>query len=306
MIKLQQHIHEKLAAKQTIFVACSGGSDSMALIHVLLESGFQPHVLHVNFQLRGKESDADEAFVAQHCDTWGLPFQSKKVNTLDYIEKYGGAIQLAARTLRYEWFDELIATHPNAICCTAHHQGDNIEQLVLKAISSGSLLELSGIPEERGVYLRPLLHVSKLELLKYLEALQIPWREDASNAKNEYTRNKIRNQVLPLLCEIDKRSEAALVNLQHEVNELKHELQTHINELIASQPNSKAFLVSFSVWDKQLTLWKSLFIQTLTHAHLKQHELAKLRAATNGAKMSCGAWTILKQKEGLFFEEKVD
>ena len=292
-----------LSQHSPVFVACSGGMDSVALLHILHKMGVQPVALHCNFQLRGKESDEDERWLRNFCKNLGIECKVNSFDTRKTIADNGGNVQSVARDLRYTWFDEVLVENPTGIICTAHHQNDNIEQLLMSAISSGKLLELAGIPEKRTGFYRPFLSVKKEEIRHYLQENKLTWREDSSNAGNDYTRNKIRNQVLPLLEEIDKRTFSALNELQSEIKTMHAQLSNQIDQWLNKQENSNSFLLPFTLWDEQLDVWKQLFIQQLTHHSMHLSELDKLRNASNGAFFELGDFRITKEEKGFFFTQ---
>jgi tRNA(Ile)-lysidine synthase len=292
-----------LSQRSPIFVACSGGMDSVALLHILYKMGIQPIALHCNFQLRGKESDEDERWLRNFCKNLGIECKVSSFDTRKTIAETGGNVQSVARDLRYNWFNQILTENPTGIICTAHHQNDNIEQLLMTAISSGKLLELAGIPEKRAGFYRPFLSVKKEEIRLYLEENKLFWREDSSNAGNNYTRNKIRNQVLPLLEEIDKRTVSALNELQREINVLKTQLTNQIDQWLNKQENLHSFLLPFTLWDEQLDVWKQLFIQKITNHSIHLTELEKLKNASNSAFFELGNFRITKEEKGFFFTE---
>ena len=292
-----------LSQHSPIFVACSGGMDSVALLHILHKMGIKPIALHCNFQLRGKESDEDERWLRNFCKNLGIECSVNSFDTRKTIADNGGNVQSVARDLRYTWFNEVLVENPTGIICTAHHQNDNIEQLLMSAISSGKLLELAGIPEKRAGFYRPFLSVKKEEIRRYLEENKLTWREDSSNAGNDYTRNKVRNQVLPLLAEIDKRTFSAFNELQHEIKTLHAQLSNQIDQWLNKQENPNLFLLPFTLWDEQLDVWKQLFIQKLTCHSIHLSELEKLRNATNGAFFELGDFRITKEEKGFFFAQ---
>lgn len=297
-----QHTTQQYLSKfDKVFVACSGGADSTALLHSLIQLKFNPIVLHCNFQLRGDESDEDERFLINQCKKLGLTIKIKHFNTKNEIEKRGGSTQEVARNLRYEWFSEILEENSNAIICTAHHKNDNIEQLLMAAISSGKTSDLLGIPQSRKGFYRPFLNLDKQSIVNYLNAQKITWCEDSSNSKNDYTRNKIRNQLLPLIEKIDPRANSALANLQEELNVLYSEIDAETTAFLKQQADEKAFLMPFSFWNTKLSLWKLRFIQNLTEKSIRYAVLKQLLNAENGKSFTFGKTTVIKEKTGLFF-----
>ena len=207
-----QHWQEKLAAlipaQDTILVAVSGGVDSMVLAHLLLRMNCSIQLAHMNFQLRGEESERDELFVKDWALKNKIPLHVKKSNASEYADAHTVSIQEAARNLRYEWFRSLQAELSNQHCkvwlATAHHADDNIETLLLHLFRGTGLEGLAGIQplRKKEALIRPLLTITKSDLLSYATANQIAFVEDSSNAHNHYTRNQVRNQLMPVIQEI--------------------------------------------------------------------------------------------------------
>lgn len=189
-----------------VLLAVSGGPDSMALLYLF--AGVTKHitVAHCNFGLRGNESDADELFVKQHCGLLNIPFYTKRFDTTAYATQNSVSIQVAARELRYEWFEQLRAQHQLDFVATAHHLDDNVETVLMNMLRGSGMKGLSGIPTQNGTIIRPLLFADKEQLLHYLNEHNIAYRVDASNSSNKYTRNKLRNTILPQLSELNPQA----------------------------------------------------------------------------------------------------
>lgn len=186
-----------------LLVAVSGGVDSIVLMHLLYRLDFSFGVAHCNFGLRGDQSDGDEQFVRQLADKMGVEVYVKHFDTTNYAEAQKISTQMAARDLRYTWFEELMKTHVYDFLVTAHHKNDVIETVIFN-LSKGTGIEgLHGILPKNGHIVRPLLFAEKENIKAYAEAYEIKWREDVSNASNKYARNLIRNQVIPLLKKVN-------------------------------------------------------------------------------------------------------
>lgn len=207
-----QHWQEKFAAyipaQDTILVAVSGGVDSMVLAHLLLRKGCTIQLAHMNFQLREEESERDELFVKDWANKNKIPIHVKKTNAAEYADTHSVSIQEAARNLRYNWFSELqrtlSETNSKVWLATAHHADDNIETVLLHLFRGTGLEGLAGIQplRKKEALIRPLLTIPKSDLLSYADAHQIAFVEDSSNAHNHYTRNQVRNQLMPVIAEI--------------------------------------------------------------------------------------------------------
>lgn len=195
----QQHI--TLAGK-TILCAVSGGQDSMALLHVLLDlgknEGFAVAVAHYNHQLR-ETATQDEALVRHHCATLGVPFFAGSGDVRGYAKAHSASIEDAARTMRYAFLQHTAQECGADYIATAHHRQDNAETLLLHLLRGSGLHGLGGIAPVRENIIRPLLQVDRTEIEQYIAKYQIPYAEDESNQDTIYTRNRLRLEVLPLL-----------------------------------------------------------------------------------------------------------
>lgn len=196
MISLRTE-HIDLFSANECYVACSGGVDSVVLIHLLLAAGITPGIIHVNYHLRGAASDGDEAFVRDLAAQYHLPLMVEHAD-LSALKYESGNVQQAARDARYAVFRKVI-TEQQALVLLAQHLDDQLETFYLALARNAGVRRLACMPTEKDSIVRPLLHLSKEELRAYAEANDITWREDASNAESDYNRNKLRNLILPAL-----------------------------------------------------------------------------------------------------------
>jgi len=185
-----------------ILLAISGGIDSVVLTHLLHSHGTELLLAHCNFQLRGEESDGDEAFVRDFAKTLGIPLEVKRFDTHQYAIAHQLNTQLAARELRYEWFYELLETHHCDALATAHHANDNLETFLINLSRGSGLDGLLGIPQQTDKIVRPLLQWSRQQIYDYAEAHRLQWREDSSNSSNKYVRNVIRHEIIPQMAAV--------------------------------------------------------------------------------------------------------
>jgi tRNA(Ile)-lysidine synthase len=182
-----------------ILVAVSGGKDSMALLNLFYENGYTIEVAHFNFKLREEDSDLDENLVKSYCKKRNIPLHIGTANTKAFAQQNKLSTQMAARDLRYNWFKKLLAEHELDCIATAHHLNDNLETLLLNITKGTGPIGLMGIPVKTHQIIRPLLDITSEEITSYLKEKNIEWREDLSNQKDDYARNRIRNQVIPQL-----------------------------------------------------------------------------------------------------------
>ena len=186
-----------------VLVAVSGGLDSIALLHLFHSAGFSIEVAHCNFNLRGEESNGDEQLVKETCDSLDISFHCKNFETEKYAQDNGVSIQMAARDLRYAWFEDLRVEHKLGFIATAHHQDDQIETVLLNLSRGTGLKGMHGILAKQHYIIRPLLFCDRHSLELWMAEKGYSHREDSSNASDKYSRNKIRHQVLPVLKEIN-------------------------------------------------------------------------------------------------------
>lgn len=205
-----------------LVIACSGGVDSRVLAELCRLGGFSFSIAHCNFKLREQESDNDELFVKNLAQALQVPFHGRQFDTSEYAKENKLSIQEAARALRYNWFEELIAESKNqkpALLLTAHHADDNAETITMHFFRGTGLHGLTGIPEKSGYIRRPLLSFTKEELVSFANEQQLEFVEDSSNASSKYTRNFFRNEILPA---IQKVYPEVIQNLQNNITRFRN------------------------------------------------------------------------------------
>jgi len=196
-LHIQDNFPELLQNK--FLLACSGGLDSVILVHLCVQSELDFSMAHCNFNLRGEESDKDEQFVRQLAKNLNKTLWVEHFDTKDYVNTHKVSVQMAARDLRYNWFNDLLSEHGLRTLVTAHHADDNLETFLINLSRGTGIKGLSGIPAKTEIISRPLLPYSRAQLSAYAEQEKIQWREDQSNAETKYLRNKIRHDIIPLL-----------------------------------------------------------------------------------------------------------
>lgn len=190
-------------ASGKVLLAVSGGLDSMVLWQLAEAAQLSYAVAHVNFQLRGEASLADEALVRVHAEKRDVVLELKRVDVADHKQRHGGSTQMAARRLRYEWFEDLCNDKGYDWIFTAHHQDDQIETFFLNLSRGTSLRGLKGMSLQNGRVVRPLLRMSKADLLTFAKKEGVLWREDESNQSSTYKRNFVRHEILPLFAKLN-------------------------------------------------------------------------------------------------------
>jgi len=298
--KFKEHINVNFPflKDKKLLIAISGGVDSVVLTQLLYELNFDISLAHCNFQLREKESNLDEEFVELLAQKTSNQIFTTKFNTEKFALKNKLSTQIAARELRYNWFQEIIEKHNFDYVLTAHHADDNLETFLINLTRGSGLDGFTGIPKINGNIVRPLLAFSREEILAYAKTNTIDWREDASNATTKYIRNKIRHKILPVLKEINpnllETFAKTLENLQEskqiiedrvaavssEVIEIKSNLLEINIDKINQLSNPKAYLYqllkayNFTEWNDVYNL---LSTQSGKQVYSKTHRLVKDR-----------------------------
>lgn len=223
-----------IAEGQKILLAFSGGVDSVVLATLLKEAGYTLALAHCNFSLRDKESDGDEDFARNFAQQQNIPFYTIRFNTLQYARQHKVSTQVAARELRYNWFYELMESEGYNQLATAHHQTDQVETMLLNMVRGTGLSGVQAMQPKDGNLIRPLLTFTRADIEAFAKAKKLKWREDSSNKSNKYSRNKVRNVVLPVLKGLNPKYEENFSQL----SQLVGEYRALLNDTIAA--NTKA------------------------------------------------------------------
>ncbi|MDJ1466639.1 tRNA lysidine(34) synthetase TilS [Cytophagaceae bacterium DM2B3-1] len=210
--KFLTYINEKTLFQpdEKVLLAVSGGMDSVVMLHLFYKAKLNFAVAHCNFGLRGEESDADEQFVKKLAKKYKVPFYSEQFDTEAFALQEKVSIQMAARVLRYEWFEGICKDNGFSVIATAHHLNDTLETVLFNLTKGTGIAGLHGIQSKNGRIARPLLFANREEIYEYVVENQLAWREDSSNQSSHYHRNLIRNEVIPLLKTINP-------NLEHTI-----------------------------------------------------------------------------------------
>ena len=228
--------HKLLNDNDLYIVALSGGADSVALLLLLDEMGYNIHAAHCNFHLRGEESDRDELFCESLCQQKSIPFHRIHFDTLTYAETHKVSVEMAARELRYHYFEELRSDIGATGVCVAHHQDDSVETVLLNLIRGTGLRGLTGIQCRNGHILRPLLCVSRKEIESYLQTKDQDYVIDSTNLEDDMLRNKVRLRVIPLLQELNPAVTENILRTSENLTET----QGILDSIVSLYKNSKS------------------------------------------------------------------
>ena len=241
-----------LNRREKVVVTCSGGADSIFLLHILNKLGFDCIVAHCNFHLRGDESDRDEHFVREFCKRESLTLLVQHFETKQFALENKLSIEMAARDLRYTWFEEIRKEYSAGAIAVAHHSDDSIETILLNLLRGTGLKGICGIRPKNGYIVRPLLCVNRKEIEDYLHEQGIEYIVDSTNLENEYTRNKIRNIVMPILREINPQIDSVMLsnaeNFSAAENIYKEVIEKEKSSAVKTTDNS--YIVDLKVIEK--------------------------------------------------------
>ena len=220
------HRHKLFDLQDSLIVGVSGGADSVALLHVLLALGYDCVVAQCNFHLRGEESNRDEKFVEQLAQKFNLPFHKMDFDTTAFAEKNHISIEMAARELRYDWFEKLRQEIDAQYIAVAHNADDVLETALINLTRGTGIDGLRGIESKNGAVVRPFLEIWRSEIDKYLQKNNLPFVEDSTNVDEIFLRNKFRHSVIPLLETINpafKKSALRTISHLKDVADIYHE-----------------------------------------------------------------------------------
>ena len=240
-------IHEEnlFGSSERILLAVSGGADSMLMLHLFAKSGFAVAVAHCNFGLRGDESNEEEQFVADYCDQHHLACYIEHFNTSEFALQEGISIEMAARDLRYEWFNRLLDQYGYDYLATAHHQDDVIETFLINLSRGSGIKGLSGIQPKSKRIIRPMLFTNRAEILNYCHLMAIDYRTDSSNLETVYKRNLIRQQILPLLEKVNpafRKNALKTIGTLHQTGQLFQQRMSEIKASVYSEDDQGAMI----------------------------------------------------------------
>jgi tRNA(Ile)-lysidine synthase len=295
-----------------LLVAISGGIDSVVLTHLLSTLHFDISLAHCNFNLRAEESDLDEVFVKELAKKLAIKCFTTSFETDKIAKEKKESTQIAARNLRYTWFQEVIKEHHFDCVLTAHHADDNLETFLINLTRGSGLDGFTGIPEINGNILRPLLKFSREEVLSFAKENNIVWREDQSNTSTKYVRNKIRHAILPVLKEINpsllETFSKTLENLQESKQLVNDRITTISKELVQPLETAKdenSFKIDIEKI-QHLSNPKAYLFQLLKRFHFTEfNDVFNLLSAQAGKQLFSKTHTLLKDRHFLILSPRV-
>lgn len=220
-----------LSGGEKVIVGVSGGADSVALLDILHSFKIECIVAHCNFHLRGEESNRDAFFVEELCKRYGLKYERVDFDTEAYAERESISIEMAARDLRYNWFEQIRVIHMAQKIAVAHHRDDSVETILLNLSRGTGIRGLTGISPMNGYIIRPLLCLSRKDILEYLKDRKLSYVDDSTNSEDLYSRNKIRLNIIPLLERINPSVKDAIIRTSENLSQVANIYYMYINQV---------------------------------------------------------------------------
>ncbi|MFT5582274.1 MAG: tRNA(Ile)-lysidine synthase [Psychromonas sp.] len=247
-MSIQLHLDLLPKKESLVFLACSGGVDSVVLAFLLSQLNFRVHLLHVNYHLRGEDSELDQLCVVETAKKLGLGCSVLDFDMPKFLAANKGNLQAQARQVRYDFFKKKIKENENAILMTAHHKDDQIETFFINLSRKSSVFSMEGMKEKSGILYRPLLPFSKLEIRAFATANKLVWREDISNKEQKYLRNTWRNSYLPFLKDNDRNLDENVLILIRAIRISNQIIKDKVKPLITKIETEERW--SFEDFDK--------------------------------------------------------
>lgn len=278
----------------------SGGADSMVLLHLFRKSGLYFEVAHVNYQLRGESSEKDQQLVKNTCEKSKIPFHLYSITDEDNRPK--NSIQEWARDLRYNFFEKIKNEQQLAVIVTAHHLNDQLETFIINLSKASGINGLCGIPANDHYIYRPLLQFSKTEIYQFAREYQIEFREDLSNQKSDYLRNKIRNEISPRLLEVNEHFLENFAKSLEYLKQTRHFVSQQLLKIDAKIIEQKEDSITIN---KELFRQESNYVQfeiLRKYDFTEVKEIEKINIAEVGKKFNSKNFELLIDREKIIIK----
>ena len=308
--KLEAFISENnlFCKNHRILIALSGGVDSVVLATLMHKANYNIALAHCNFHLRDEESNRDEAFVRSWAKENNVELFVKEFDTYGYMKENKISLEMAARDLRYEWFNSLMETKKFDFLCTAHHLDDSIETFFINLLRGTGIAGLHGIQAKNDKITRPLLFATREEILNYAKENNITYVEDSTNAETKFTRNKIRHNLFPILRDINPNFEFALKKDIEYLNDtefiFRREIEKAKSEIIEKENDLIKINISklLSLNPMKIYLYEILSDFGFNEANIS--DIIQSFKEISGKQFFSKTHRIVKDREYLFIEER--
>ncbi|MDA8951421.1 tRNA lysidine(34) synthetase TilS [Flavobacteriaceae bacterium] len=301
--KFKQHLHQNFPFLEDskLLIAISGGIDSVVLAHLCSQLNLNFSLCHCNFNLRGQESDDDEAFVTSLAKTLKTLVYTTSFETEKYATKNKVSIQVAARDLRYTWFYKLLDANQYDYVLTAHNTNDNLETFIINLTRGSGLEGFTGIPPVNQKSVRPLLAFSRDDITLFAIKNGIVWREDRSNASIKYVRNKVRHKVIPILKELNPHVLESFQNTIEYLNESQSIINDAVKNITANVVSYENDVLKISCKEIEKLSNKKAYLYQLLQAYgfTAWNDIVDLISAQPGKQVFSDTHRLLKDRNFL-------
>ena len=301
--KFKQHLHQNFPFLEDskLLIAISGGIDSVVLAHLCSQLNLNFSLCHCNFNLRGQESDDDEAFVTSLAKTLKTLVYTTSFETEKYATKNKVSIQVAARDLRYTWFYKLLDANQYDYVLTAHNTNDNLETFIINLTRGSGLEGFTGIPPVNQKSVRPLLAFSRDDITLFAIKNGIVWREDRSNASIKYVRNKVRHKVIPILKELNPHVLESFQNTIEYLNESQSIINDAVKNITAKVVSYENDVLKISCKEIEKLSNKKAYLYQLLQAYgfTAWNDIVDLISAQPGKQVFSDTHRLLKDRNFL-------
>ena len=306
--KVEKYIskHRLLDKERYVLVALSGGADSVALLLALLKLGYRCEAVHCNFHLRGEESDRDESFVERLCQRHNVPLHKVSFETTEYAREKGISIEMAARELRYSIFEKIRKETGAGAIAVAHHKDDSAETLLLNLLRGTGIKGLRGIQPRNGHVVRPMLCVGRNDIIEYLKWRGEEFVTDSTNLTSDYTRNKIRLEVIPKLAEINPSIKESLAATAQRIGEAEKIYRNAVDEAIKRVKKGDSIDISQLKKEVSPTTLLHEMLSPLGFNSTQADEIAASLGSDGSKIFHSNAWSIVKDRDKLLITERRD
>lgn len=289
------------SSSDNLLVALSGGADSVALLRVLLHLGYKCTAAHCNFHLRGEESNRDEEFCIALCRELDVELHVIHFDTVGYAKEQGISIEMAARELRYIWFEELCNECGYTHVAVAHHRDDSVETLLLNLVRGTGIAGLTGIRPVNGRVVRPMLNVSRADIVDYLRVLGQKFVTDSTNLQDEYVRNKIRHRLIPLMEELNPSVKEGLAATATRLRSVESIYTKVMNEAVSRVVGEEGMVVRISDLMNEAEPRAVLFEALRPYGFVSQQvdDIYRALDSDSGRRFANKEWEILKDRNTL-------
>jgi tRNA(Ile)-lysidine synthase len=299
-----------LSAGDRILLGVSGGIDSMVMLDLFTRLKYSISVAHCNFSLRGEESDADQELVESACSAKGITIYTRKFDTADYAQKNGISIQMAARKLRFEWFEELRSARKMDAIVLGHNKDDIIETFFINISRGTGIKGLTGIKPRNKYIVRPLLFACRDDITSYAEEYNISFREDSSNIETRYKRNAIRHKIIPVFKDLNpsfiSSMEDTIKRLEETENLLSHHISLVKDSIIMTENDEMVIEVKSLLELEPLDIHLYELFKDYGIGQSNIDELKKLLPAPSGKHLDTDKFRIIKDRESLIISRIIN